>query len=349
MHRHGPAAPPDRADPGAPATQIDAAGPLAAAHAAEPLVECVPNFSEGRELDVVREILAATQLSGVRLLNYSLDPDHHRSVITLAGPPTAVCEAAIRAAGVAAERIDLTRQTGEHPRIGAADVIPFVPIQGISLGQCALLAREAAQALWDRYRIPSYLYEAAATRPDRVLLEDVRRGQFEGLREQVLRDPGRRPDIGGPGLHPTAGASAIGARRLLIAYNIFLNTADVGVARAIARGVRASSGGLPGVKALGLLVHGVAQVSLNLTDYRQTGPDAVYAAVVSLAASHGARPAYGELIGMLPEAAFAADAEWVQTLRGFDAEEHILERRLERPMAWPGKLAVPQGRGSVLA
>ncbi len=317
--------------------------------AAEPIVECVPNFSEGREPEVVYEILSAARLSGVRLLNYSLDADHHRSVITIAGPPTAVCEAAIRAAGVAAERIDLTRQTGEHPRIGASDVIPFVPIQGISLSQCAMLARETAEALWDRYRIPSYLYEAAATRPDRVLLEDVRRGQFEGLREQVLRDPGRRPDVGGPGLHPTAGASAVGARRLLIAYNIFLDTPDVGVARAVARGVRASSGGLAGVKALGLLVHGVAQVSLNLTDYRQTGLDAVYAAVLSLAASLGARPAYGELIGMLPEAAFEPSSEWVQTLRAFHPEEHILERRLERPMAWPDKPSMLEGSRSVLA
>lgn len=300
-----------------------------------PMVECVPNFSEGRDLAVIEAILAAMHLPGVLLLDYSLDPDHHRSVITIAGPPTAVCEAAIRGAGVAADRIDLTRQKGAHPRIGAADVIPFVPIREIELAQCAVLAREAASALWDRYLVPSYLYEAAAARPDRMLLEDVRRGQFEGLREQVLRDPSRRPDVGGPGLHPSAGASAVGARRLLIAYNIFLDTPDVGTARAVARQVRAASGGLPGVKALGLLVEGVAQVSLNITDFRQSSVSTVYAAVTAAAVKLGARPAHGELIGMIPEAAFDAGSEWVATLRTFDAELHILERRLNQPMSWP--------------
>lgn len=303
-------------------------------------MECVPNFSEGREPVVIDAILAAMRLPGVLLLDYSLDRDHHRSVITIAGPPTAVCEAAIRGAGVAADRIDLTRQRGAHPRIGAADVIPFVPIRGIELVQCAVLAREAAMALWDRYRVPSYLYEAAAARPDRMLLEEVRRGQFEGLREQVLRDPSRRPDVGGPGLHPSAGASAVGARRLLIAYNIFLDTADVAVARAIAREVRAASGGLAGVKALGLLVEGVAQVSLNITDFRQTSVSTVYAAVSAAAAKLGAQPAHGELIGMIPEAAFEPESSWVRGLRAFDPDRHILERRLEHPMAWP-EVSVP--------
>jgi glutamate formiminotransferase len=299
------------------------------------LVECVPNFSEGRSPQVVRAILDAMHLPGVVLLDYSMDRDHHRSVITIAGSPAAVCEAAVRGAGVAAERIDLTRQKGAHPRIGAADVIPFVPIRGIELVQCAVLAREAASELWDRYRVPSYLYEAAASRPDRMLLEDVRRGQFEGLREQVLRDPSRRPDVGGPGLHPTAGASAVGARRLLIAYNIFLDTADVSIARAIAREVRAASGGLAGVKALGLLVEGVAQVSLNITDFRQAGVATVYSAVSAAAARLGAKPAWGELIGMIPEAAFEPESDWVAQLRGFEPDRHILERRLKQPADWP--------------
>jgi glutamate formiminotransferase len=183
--------------------------------------------------------------------------------------------------------------------------------------------------------VPSNLYEAAAARPDRMLLEDVRRGQFEGLREQVLRDPSRRPDVGGPGLHPSAGASAVGARRLLIAYNVFLDTSDVAVARSIAREVRAASGGLPGIKALGLLVEGVAQVSLNITDFRQTSVSTVYAAVSAAAARLGAKPAHGELIGMIPEAAFDPNSSWAKSLRAFDPERHILERRLQSPMSWP--------------
>jgi glutamate formiminotransferase len=304
------------------------------------LIECVPNFSEGRRPEVVEAIVAAMQVDEVRLLDWSLDRDHNRSVVTIAGPPAAIVEAAVRGAGKAAELIDLTTQQGVHPRIGAADVIPFVPIRGISLEQCALLARQAGMEIWKRHQIPVYFYEAAAARPDRALLEEVRRGQFEGLREAVLREPARRPDIGGPSLHPTAGASAVGARKFLIALNLYLNTADVAAARAIARDIRQSGGGLAGVKAMGVSANGLAQVSMNLTDFTRTPVGEVYAAVKEKARRHGAAPVRAELIGLIPEAALERNSEWMRLLggegpNGFDSGQKVLERRLERSMAWP--------------
>jgi glutamate formiminotransferase / 5-formyltetrahydrofolate cyclo-ligase len=299
------------------------------------LIECVPNFSEGANPHKVDSIISAMHIDGVSLLDWSLDADHNRSVVTIAGPPAAIVEAAIRAVGRAAELIDLTSQSGVHPRIGAADVIPFVPIRGISLEQCALLARQAGMEIWKRHHIPVYFYEAAAARPDRALLEDVRRGQFEGLRDAVRKDVTRRPDVGGPDLHPTAGASAVGARRFLIAYNIYLDTANVTAARAIAKEIRASGGGLSGVKAMGVLVHGMAQISMNITDFRQTSVADAYAAVKRQAARHRTQPVRGELIGLLPEAAFEHDSEWVRQLHGFNPDEKLLERKLERPIEWP--------------
>jgi glutamate formiminotransferase len=301
----------------------------------DPLIECVPNFSEGRNLAIVEAIVAAMAVEGVSLLDYSLDADHNRSVVTIVGPPAAVVESAIRGAGKAAELIDLTSQQGVHPRIGAADVIPFVPVRDISLEQCVLFARQAGTALWNRHGIPVYFYEAAAARPDRALLEDVRRGQFEGLREAVRREVARRPDVGGPDLHPTAGASAVGARRFLIAYNLYLNTADVAKARAIAREIRASSGGLTGVKAMGVLAHGEAQISMNITDFRQTPVSQVYAAVKEKAARFSVQPIRGELIGLLPVAAAEQESEWLRLFHEFDPEEKILERKMLRPRAWP--------------
>jgi glutamate formiminotransferase len=277
----------------------------------------------------------AMRVDGVSLLDWSLDGDHNRSVVTIAGSPLAVVEAAVRAAGRAAELIDLTAQRGVHPRIGATDVIPFVPVSGISLAQCAILARQAGLEIWSRFNIPIYFYEAAASRPDRALLEQVRQGQFEGLRELVLRDAARRPDLGGPELHPTAGASAVGARKFLIAYNLYLDRPDVSAARAIARALRASSGGLDGVKAMGVLVQGRAQVSLNITDFRVAPVGRVFAAVNRLAATHGTKVVDGELIGLLPEDAFERDSEWVRLMSGFMPEERILERRLKQPLDWP--------------
>ena len=299
------------------------------------IIECVPNFSEGSDRHKVLAIVNSMRVEGVSLLDWSLDSDHNRSVVTIAGPPSAVVEAAVRAAGKAAELIDLTAQQGVHPRIGATDVIPFVPIAGISLAQCAILARQAGLAIWTRHNIPIYFYEAAASRPDRALLEQVRRGQFEGLRELVLRDAARRPDLGGPELHPTAGASAVGARRLLIAFNVYLERPDVTAARAIAKAVRAASGGLRGVKALGVLVRGRAQISLNITDFSLTPVGEAFAAVNRLAALHGTKVVEGELIGLLPEDAFERDSEWVRLIKGFRPEERILERRLQQPLDWP--------------
>ena len=299
------------------------------------LIECVPNFSEGQRPEVVQSIIAAMQFEGVRLLDWSMDGDHNRSVVTIAGPPAAVVEAAIRGATRAAELIDLTSQHGVHPRIGAADVIPFVPIRGITLEQCALLARQAGLEIWKRCQVPVYFYEAAAARPDRAMLEEVRRGQFEGLRDAVLREAARRPDVGGPNLHPTAGASAVGARRFLIAFNLFLDTPDVAVARAIARDIRQSGGGLAGVKAMGVSAQGQAQVSMNITDFTRTPVGEVYAAVKEKARRHGAQPARAELIGLIPEAAFERNSEWVRLLHEFDPDSKILESRLEHPLAWP--------------
>lgn len=301
----------------------------------DPLIECVPNFSEGRDLAVLESILAAMAMDGVRLLDYSRDTDHNRSVVTIAGPPAAVVESAVRGAGRAAELVDLTTQQGVHPRIGAADVIPFVPVRDISLEQCVMLARQAGAEIWNRYRVPVYFYEAAAARPDRALLEDVRRGQFEGLRDAVRREVARRPDVGGPELHPTAGASAVGARRFLIAWNLYLTTGDVATARAIAREIRASSGGLTGVKAMGVMAHGEAQISMNITNFRQTPVSQVYTAVEEKASRFGAKIARGELIGLIPEEAAERESEWLRHFDEFDPEEKILERKLMRPLEWP--------------
>ncbi|MGI8772212.1 MAG: glutamate formimidoyltransferase [Acidobacteriaceae bacterium] len=300
-----------------------------------PVIECVPNFSEGIDRKKVLALVAAMRVPGVSLLDWSMDADHNRSVITVAGPPEGVIESAVRAAGKAAELIDLTQQSGVHPRIGSADVIPFVPIAGVSLEQCAIFARRAGEEIWRRFGLPVYFYEAAAARPDRARLEDVRQGQFEGLRQAARRDPARRPDIGGPELHATAGASAVGARKFLIAWNVFLDRPDVGLARALAKDVRDSGGGLKGVKALGALVRGRAQISMNITDFRVSSPGAVYARLAQAAALRGAKLVEGELIGLLPEAAFERDALWVRQLEGFTPEAKILERRLEDPLPWP--------------
>ena len=300
-----------------------------------PVVECVPNFSEGTDARRVKAIVAAMRVEGVHLLDWSMDADHNRSLVTLAGDPAAMVEAAVRGVGKAVELINLTRQQGVHPRIGAADVIPFVPISGIKLEQCALLARQAGQEIWRRFNVPVFFYGAAAARPDRADLEEVRRGQFEGLRDAVAKDSSRRPDIGGPNLHPTAGACAVGARKLLVAYNIYFNSADVAMVRAIAKGIRAASGGLKGVKAMGVLAHGRAQLAMDITDLDVTPLSQVYRAVSALALRLKAAPVEGEVIGLLPETACERDSEWMRQLTGFDAQTKILERRLAAPMAWP--------------
>jgi glutamate formiminotransferase len=293
------------------------------------------------------------KVEGVRLLDWSRDSAHNRSVVTIAGSPDAVVEAAVRAVGKAAQLIDLTQQSGVHPRIGAADVVPFVPVSGISVAECAMLARQAGLQIWRRYGVPVYFYGAAATRPDRVQLEDVRRGQFEGLREAALRDAMRRPDVGGPELHAKAGASAVGARSFLIAYNLYIRQpggnggdrapvlpqqTEIASARAIARDIRdlrVSNGGLQGVKAIGVMADGRAQISMNITDYQLTPMGQVYAAVSAIARRHGVEVFEGELIGLIPEAAFEPHSNWVRQTLGFDAEQKVLERKLHRPLEWP--------------
>ena len=305
----------------------------------EKIVECVPNFSEGMDLEKVEAIVRAMRVDGVHLLDYCLDADHNRSVVTIAGTPEAVVEAAVRGAGKAAELIDLTVQSGVHPRIGAADVIPFVPISGVSLVQCALLARQAGLAIWRRFGVPVYFYEAAAARPDRVNLEDVRRGQFEGLQRDSLHDTRRQPDVGGPELHATAGASAVGARKFLIAYNIYLASGGsaeaVSLARSIAKEIRASGGGLFGVKAIGVMANGRAQVSMNITDFQKTPMNRLHAAISEIAARHGAEIADGEVIGLIPEQAYEPNADWMRQIPQFDPEDKVLERRLKHPLDWP--------------
>ncbi|MGB6193770.1 MAG: glutamate formimidoyltransferase [Terracidiphilus sp.] len=305
------------------------------------VVECVPNFSEGRDVRRVEAIVAAMRVEGVRLLDLSMDADHNRSVVTIAGPPKAVLESAVRGAGKAAELIDLTRQDvarqeGLHPRIGAADVVPFVPITGIKLEQCVMLARQAGLEIWQRFGVPVYFYEAAAARPDRANLDNIRSGQFEGLRDVVRKEVTRRPDLGGPGLHPTAGACAVGARKFLVAYNLYFDSTDVAIVRAIAREIRAASGGLKGVKALGVLVHGRAQLLLNISDFEKTPISQVYGTVSRLALRHKAAPVEGEVVGLIPEAACERESEWMRQLTEFDPLNKILENRLESPLVWPG-------------
>lgn len=300
-----------------------------------PVVECVPNFSQGSNPRCVEAIIASMRVDGVHLLDWSMDAEQNRSIVTIAGEPASVVEAAIRGAGKAAELIDLTRQTGLHPRIGAADVIPFVPISGITLDKCVMLARQAGLEIWRRFSVPIYFYEAAASRPDRANLENVRQGQFEGLRDASRKDATRRPDIGGPGIHPTAGACAVGARKFLVAYDIYLDSSDVAVARAIAREIRSAGLGLKGVKALGLLAHGRAQLSLNIGDFQATPLSEVYKTVSRLAARHKTAPVEGEVIGLIPDAACERESEWMRQLIEFDPMAKILENRLTSPLAWP--------------
>src|SRR5947207_2051579 len=234
------------------------------------LLECVPNFSEGRDKSKVDAIIEAMKVEGVYLLDREMDADHNRCVITLAGDRGPIQEAAIRGVGKAAELIDLNQHQGAHPRMGAADVIPFIPIEGVTLEDCVAMARHVGEEIWKRFKIPVYLYEAAATSPERQNLENIRRGQFEGIRDEIATHPARKPDFGDPRVHPTAGATVVGARKALIAYNVFLNTTDVAIAKKIAKAVRFSSGGMRFVKGAGFLVRGLAQVSMNLTDFEQT-------------------------------------------------------------------------------
>ena len=308
------------------------------------LVECVPNFSEGHDVAKVEAIIAAMKIDGVHLLDKEMDADHNRCVITLVGDRDAIAEAAIRGVGKAAELIDLTKHQGAHPRIGASDVIPFIPIEGVSLEDCVAIARHVGAEIWKRYRVPVYLYEAAATRPERQNLENIRRGQFEGLRTEVATNAERRPDFGEAALHSTAGATVVGARKPLIAYNVYLNTSDVEIAKKIGKAVRFSSGGLRYVKGMGVLVRGMAQVSMNLTDYEQTPIARVFEFVKREAARYGVMPVSSEIVGLIPKKALEDAAEWFLQVENFDSSL-ILENRLAAVTG--GKMAVGGIRAGV--
>jgi glutamate formiminotransferase len=308
------------------------------------MVECVPNFSEGRRADVVEAIIAAFASADPRvlLLDRSSDPDHNRSVVTLAGPGPALVEAAVGGAAACARLIDLTDHRGVHPRIGALDVLPFVPLDPAE--DCVPLALEAGRRLVEEVGIPVYLYGAAARRPGRAQLPAVRAGGFEELSLTAGSDPDRAPDLGGPALHPTAGATAVGVRPFLIAYNVNLATRDVSVARRIAGAVRERDGGLPAVRALGLPLERrqLTQVSMNLLDFRVTGLDTAFAAVARLAADAGVGVVSSEIVGLIPEAALAGVRPEALKLHGL-SRDLVVEERIRREIATGASSARQQG------
>src|SRR5882757_4719737 len=308
------------------------------------LVECVPNFSEGCDRGKVDAIVSAMKMDGVYLLDREMDADHNRSVITLVGEREAIQEAAIRGVGKASELIDLTQHQGAHPRMGAADVVPFIPIDGVTIEDCVAMARHVGEQIWKRYQIPVYLYESAAATPERQNLENIRRGQFEGIRADIAINPARRPDFGEARVHPTAGATVVGARKFLIAYNVFLNTPNVEIAKKIAKAVRFSSGGMRFVKGAGFLVRGLAQVSMNLTDFEQTPVHRVFEVVKREAARYGVMPVSSEIVGLIPKKALEHAAEWFLQVENFDSSL-ILENRLMAVMG--GKMAVGGLRAGV--
>ncbi|MGB9674019.1 MAG: glutamate formimidoyltransferase [Anaerolineales bacterium] len=295
------------------------------------IVECVPNFSEARRPQVVEAIMAAVNsVPGVILLDRHSDMDHNRTVLTFAGEPQPVAEAAFRAIAKAAELIDLNHHTGEHPRIGATDVVPFVPVRGVSMEECVQLARQLGERVGNELGIPVYLYEEAATRADRKNLENIRRGQYEGLKLEIETNPDRQPDFG-PNKLGTAGATVIGARQFLIAYNVYLTTDEVAIAKKIAKTVRFSSGGLRYVKALGMLVEGRAQVSMNLTNFRETPLPQVVEMIRREASRYGVAIHHCELVGLIPQDALVDAAVWYLQLDQFEPEQ-IFERKLEEAL-----------------
>ncbi|HET7296213.1 MAG TPA: glutamate formimidoyltransferase [Gemmatimonadales bacterium] len=292
-----------------------------------PLVECVPNFSEGRDQTTIHALRdALTGVPGVALLDVQSDAAHHRSVFTFVAPPDAALEAALRAMRVATERIDMTTHRGEHPRMGATDVVPFVPVRDVTMDDCVALARRLAERAAAELDIPVYLYARAATRPERERLPDVRKGEFEGLRDRIGKDPAAAPDFGPPRIHATAGATAVGARPFLVAFNIYLDSADVSLAKEIAKQIRTSSGGLPAVQASGFEVAGKAQVSMNLLDIDVTTPAAVFAAVERAARSRGVEVLKSEVVGLMPERGLVgAGAAYLKLP---DPEDHLLEAKI---------------------
>ncbi len=298
----------------------------------QPIVECIANFSDARRPQVIETIMQAiTSVEHVSLLDRHSDNDHNRTVLSFAGPPDLIGEAAYRAIAKAAELISLDEHTGEHPRIGATDVVPFVPISGVSMQECVEIARNLGQRVGDSLDIPVYLYEEAATRPDRQNLENIRRGQYEGLKEEILTNPDKQPDYG-PARLGTAGATVIGARHPLIAFNVFLSTGDVEIAKKIAKSIRHSSGGLRYVKGLGMLVDGLAQVSMNLTNFRGTPMAQVVEMIRREATRYGTSIHHSELVGLIPQEALVEAARYYLQLDAF-APDQILEFRLAAAQA----------------
>ncbi len=307
------------------------------------IVECVPNISEGRDQKKLELIVSAiASVTDAILLDCEMDGDHNRSVITFAGEPEDVVEAAFRAAATAAELIDLNHHEGEHPRMGALDVLPFVPIEGVTLDDCIALARRAGERIARELRIPVYLYEFAAFRPERVDLAEVRRGEFEGLRREIETDPARKPDFGEAKIHPTAGAMAVGARLPLIAYNINLASQDLSIAKKIAKAVRARDGGLQNVKALGfeLKNRGQIQVSMNLVKHHETPIFRVFEMVRREAERHGVSIAGSEFVGLVPQSALNACSDYYLRIENF-SEDIIFEHRLQTELAKRGKSMRP--------
>ncbi len=300
------------------------------------LLECVPNFSEGRRPEVIAAITTVmAAVPGVKILDRHSDPDHNRTVVTLAGEPDAVAEAAFRGIAEAARRIDLTRHQGQHPFIGAADVVPFVPLEDLTMDDAVRIARQVGRRVGETLGLPVYLYAAAATRPERRALENIRRGGYPALRAGIGHDPRWEPDFGPRQVGP-AGAVVMGARDFLIAFNVYLTTDDVTIARRIARAVRHSSGGLRYVKALGLLVQGRAQVSLNLTDFRRTPLPRVVELIRREAARYGVAIHHTELVGMIPQDALFAAARWYMQMDAFTFAQ-VLEPRLAQAFWRPGR------------
>jgi glutamate formiminotransferase/formiminotetrahydrofolate cyclodeaminase len=315
------------------------------------LIECVPNFSEGRDPAKVDAIVAAmSSVPGVYVLDCEMDADHNRCVVTLAGEQEAVAEAALLGVGKAQELIDLTKHTGAHPRVGATDVVPFIPIEGITVEDCVALARRVGNEIWKRYRIPVFFYEAAATRPDRTNLENIRRGQFEGLREEMKRNHSRQPDVGEPKVHPTAGVTVVGARKFLIAYNVNLNTSDVGIANKIAKAIRFSSGGLRYVKSMGveLKARNLAQVSINLTDFEQTPMHRVYEMVKREAERYGVMPVGSEIVGLVPKKAIEMAADFFLQLENFSPAQ-VFENKLQAALTGAPLETAKEGKLALLA
>jgi glutamate formiminotransferase/formiminotetrahydrofolate cyclodeaminase len=296
------------------------------------LVECVPNFSEGRRREVIDALVAEAHSKNVRVLDIESDANHNRSVLTFAGTPDAVMEAALAVSAKAIQLIDLNKHKGEHPRMGAVDVVPFIPISEVTMPECIELAKKFAEEYATRFKVPVFLYEEAATRPDRRNLADVRKGEFEGLREEIGKNPDRKPDFGPNTIHPTAGATAVGARQILIAYNINLATNNLSVAKQIAKQIRAKDGGLMAVKALGfeLKDRGIVQVSMNMVDYKASQLFKVFELVRTLAEHYGVQVLESEVVGLVPTEALTETAEFYLRLHGF-SKDQILERKLTSP------------------